>query len=72
MQEFGFSDQLSQQEKTVRFVKLKVETYFGDGGGLRYLSFSGPLSRKSMYLNLAHIMYLYIFKNVNAMVKQFA
>ena len=48
MQEFGFSDQLSQQEKTVRFVKLKVETYFGDGGGLRYLSFSGPLSRKSM------------------------
>ena len=40
--EFGFSDQISQQEKAVRFIKLNIETFYGEGGGLRQLSFHGP------------------------------
>ena len=40
---FGFSDQISQQARTVRFVKLQVLEFYGLGGGLRHLSFTGPV-----------------------------
>ena len=40
---FGFSDKISQQARTVRFVKVQVLEFYGLGGGLRYLSFTGPV-----------------------------
>ena len=40
---FGFSDQISQQARTVRFAKVQVLEFYGSGGGLRHLSFTGPV-----------------------------
>ena len=44
MHKFGLSDQVSQQSRTVRFVKFTTETFYGEGGGLRHLSFDGVLA----------------------------
>lgn len=46
----GFSDKVSQQARTVRFVKFRTETFYGKGGGLRHLSFKGLLRKKSNQL----------------------
>ena len=51
MHEFGFSDQVNQQDRTVRFVKLQVVSFYGKGGGLRYLSFDGPLKDQGKYIS---------------------
>ena len=44
MHTYGFSDQVSQQSRTVRFVKFRIESFYGEGGGLRHLSFGGTLA----------------------------
>ena len=49
MHRFGFSDQISQQLRTVRFVKLIIQSFYGEGGGLRHLSFSGPRTKQGMF-----------------------
>ena len=43
MPTIGLGDHVSQQERTVRFIKLRIDSYYGEGGGLRHLSFNGPL-----------------------------
>ena len=39
----GFSDKISHQERLVRYVKLRIESYHGKGGGLRHFSLDGPI-----------------------------
>ena len=46
LQTFGFSDNVGQQKRTVRFIKLQIESFYGEGGGLRYLSFAGPFAKQ--------------------------
>ena len=70
MHTFGFSDQVSQQAKTVRFVKLQIGTFYGEGGGLRHLSFTGP-RRKQGTLKKCNASYYYQYKNVVAMGKPY-
>ena len=42
----GLSDHVSQQERTVRYIKFRVVSYYGEGGGLGHLSFNGPLRKQ--------------------------
>ena len=48
---FGISDQVSQHARTVRFIKFRVETFYGRGGGLGYLSFDGFLKKQDCRCN---------------------
>ena len=45
LQTFGFSDNVPQQKRTVRFIKMRIESYYGEGGGLRYFSVAGPFAK---------------------------
>lgn len=44
--DFAFSDRVSQQDRTVQFVKLQMVSFYGDSGGLRFLSFDGTLKEQ--------------------------
>ena len=48
---FGVSEQLSQQARTVRFVKFKVETFYGAAGGLRHMAFHGTPQKQGCMCN---------------------
>ena len=38
---------LDEQSSLVRLVKFRVETFHGEGGGLQYLAFHGPVRKSS-------------------------
>ena len=65
----GFSDQLSQQERTVRFVRFRVKSFFGDGGGLRQLVFNGELVKKGNGSVFISISITSILQPANVMVR---
>ena len=56
----GFSDTVSQHAKTVRFVKLRIETFYGKGGGLRHLSFQGPPKKQGTMYKIILLTHIYI------------
>ena len=46
LHKLGFGDHVSQQKRTVRFIKIQVESFYGEGGGLRQLSFAGSFAKE--------------------------
>ena len=62
MHTFGFSDQISQQLKTVRFVKLRIESFYGEAGGLRHLSFGGTIAPQGINIK-QEVEYRHLLEN---------
>ena len=50
MKTLGFNDEVSQQKRTVRYVKLRIDSFYGKAGGLRHISFGGVLAPQGIDL----------------------